>query len=1145
MAIRSLIYNSEWYPGLRVRVTHSSGLAVFSFAFLVLRAASVLGAQVQTDSLSIDFQSPPDAAKPRVWWHWMNGNVTKEGIRRDLEWMKRVGVGGADAIDASIDTPQVVKDRLVYMSPAWKKAFRYAATQSDQLGLELSIDTSPGWNETGGTWVKPQQAMKKLVWSSTVIEGGPPFKGVLASPPGVSGPFQDVALVPRSANSEIGKTLQFYADAAVIAYRLPTEEATPRPVTVSTSDGPIDGNLLADGDLRKSLTLVAHEGTAWVQLAYDRPITIRSAVLGTPLPADAAIGAVSSPVIIGKLQAQDANGNFDLVAELGITTCPQVTVSFKPITAQVFRVTFSQGPRWQPSSPPSPGLDPLYVVESKPPPSFAISELALREQGGINEYERKAEFATANDYYSLTTPEEAADHPVRPADVVDLSAKMASDGALDWTPPAGQWVVLRLGYSLTGVTNYPATREATGLEVDKLNRRYVSEYMQHYLETYSSFLPPSLIGAHGLRGLMADSTEVGPQNWSDDMLEQFQRLRGYDARPWLPALTGVIIESAAASDQFLWDFRRTIAQLTAESHYGGIAQSAHEHGLLFYGEALENQRPVLGDDLEMRRYADVPTGAMWTFPRGGHPSATYVADDRGAASVSHLYGQNLAAAESFTNCSPAPWAFSPRDLKPVADLEFALGINRIIVHSSVHQPIEKPPGLSLWVCAQFFNRHETWAEQAGAWMTYLARSSYLLQQGRFVADVAYFYGEEAPLTILQEQGRLYDTPKDHPFDFVNSDALLNLIQVHDGALTTPSGMRYQVLQLGGTSQRMTLPVLRKLRDFVQQGAIVVGAPPIDSPSLKDDTGDFQRLRAELWGSDGAGAKLGRGQVYGANTVDAALGSRGVAPDVSYTRPHEDTELLSLHRTLANGEIYFLTNRKDREEELEVSFRVSGKSPELWHAETGQTESVSYRIEGGRTIVPLKLRPCDALFVVFRKPARSPSRDIAEPLVQQLAELQGPWTVTFQLGRGAPAKLSLDRLASWTANADSGVKYFSGTATYARTLEAPQAWFQSDSRLRLDLGEVRDLAEVFLNGSSLGTVWNPPYALEVTSAMHPGKNALEVRVTNLWVNRLIGDQQPGATRYTFTTLPTYTRTAPLLDSGLLGPVTISRLSAPSH
>lgn len=1108
------------------------------FAACLVVSAAAVAADSRRDPLADGFRSPPDAARPWVWWHWMDGQVSKEGIDRDLGWMKRIGIGGADVIDVAMGTPSIVQKPLTYLSADWKDAFHHAAEVGSQLGLELLINSSAGWSETGGPWIEPHQAMKKLVWSRTLVQGGKGqhSKIKLAPLPTTTGPFQDIP-APR-----LGMTAAplptFNKDTVVMAYRLPPAPEADRP-EVTCSGGPLDPELLSDGDLNTAVSLPAGaDGRAWVQLAYARPQAMRSAVLGT---------SMLSPIgggLIGELEAQKDGGAWQKIATLSITNAPQVTVSFEPVTAKLFRVLISRPDELSSQTAPAPGADLSNSMRSLAkmlvPKSFAISELSLSQQGRINEAERKAGFSVADDYYALGTPDVPATDAVPTTEVVDLTGKMAPDGTLGWKPPAGRWVVLRMGYSLTGKTNGPSSKEATGLEVDKLNKAYVKQYMDTYVSEFDDFLSPSLIGAHGVRGILADSTETGPQNWTDDMLGEFQRLRGYDPRPWLPALTGVIIQSAAASDKFLWDFRRTIADLLATSHYAEMAAASHAHGLVQYGEALEDGRPQLGDDMEMRRYTDVPTGAMWASYPYQPPKPTYLADDRGAASVAHLYGQNLAAAESFTTCAPAPWAFAPSDLKPAADLEFALGINRLFIHTSVHQPLEKPPGLTLRSCGQYFNRLETWAEEAGPWVTYLARSSYLLQQGRFAADVAYFYGEEAPLTQLQMLGRLNDVPTANGFDFVNADALLHLFDVRDGSLVTPSGMQYRILQLGGTSGRMTVPVLRKLKELVQNGAIVVGLAPGDSPSLADDPNEFQRLITDLWGNEGRGHALGRGHVYGDVPVENVLAQEAGGPDFSYSRPHPDTEVMFLHRTLSNGELYFVSNRQNRAEQIDATFRVSGRIPELWHAETGTAEPVSFRIENGRTRIPLALKAFDAVFVVFRNTAHVTSETVPAAVSTALADIHGPWTVKFDPKRGAPASITLETLQSWTASADPGVKYFSGTATYTKIIDVPKHWLTATGQVILDLGEVRELAEMTVNGTELGVLWNKPYAADVTSVLRPGKNRLEVRITNLWVNRLIGDKQPDAERYAFTVVPTYTADAPLRPSGLIGPVRIMRV-----
>jgi hypothetical protein len=648
------------------------------------------------------------------------------------------------------------------------------------------------------------------------------------------------------------------------------------------------------------------------------------------------------------------------------------------------------------------------------------------------------------------------------------------------------------------------------------------------------------MGKRGLQYVVTDSWEAGAENWTDDMIAEFTKRRGYDPHPWLPVLTGRVVESAEASDRFLWDFRRTIADLTAENHYDQITASLKERGMGRYSESHESGRAIIADGMEVKRNAAVPMSAMWTqLPGVDNEQYGYNADIRESASVAHIYGQNLVAAESLTGSFGA-WSWSPETLKPTADKELAMGLNRFVIHTSVHQPVsDKIPGLGLGPFGQWFTRHETWAELAKPWTTYLARSSYMLQQGKFAADVIYFYGEDSNITA-EFASKSPDVPAGYNFDYVNADALKNRLSVENGRIVTATGMSYRVLALDPYSRHMSLPVLKKIRDLVNAGAVVVGPKPVDSPSLSDNQAEFQTVAEQVFGSGTGEHTYGKGKVYAGQTLAQALPVLEVAPDFEFTQPQPDTNLLFVHRKLADGEVYWVDSRNKRAETVDATFRVAGKAPELWHADTGKIEPASYRIANGRTVVPLRMDPYEAVFVVFRKPAATPSRTLPEPVETQIAAVQGPWDVSFQPNRGAPAKISLDNLSSWSENADTGVKYFSGTGTYSKTIQAPADWFNTGAQLWLDLGDVKNLAEVSVNGEPLGIVWKPPFRVDVTGALKPGANTMEIKVTNLWVNRLIGDQQPDVTKkYTYTAQQFYRADSPLLPSGLLGPVKIVR------
>jgi hypothetical protein len=350
-------------------------------------------------------------------------------------------------------------------------------------------------------------------------------------------------------------------------------------------------------------------------------------------------------------------------------------------------------------------------------------------------------------------------------------------------------------------------------------------------------------------------------------------------------------------------------------------------------------------------------------------------------------------------------------------------------------------------------------------------------------------------------------------------------------------MTYQLLALDKNSRYMSLPVLRKIREMVYAGAIVSGNKPVSTPSLSDDPAEFQSLVNELWANEKGENVVGKGKVFAGQSLQEVMTTLGITPDFAYTKPQENTNLLYVHRQFGKVDFYWINNRQERVEEVEATFRVEGREAEIWHAETGKIEQVSYAISNGVTKVPLHLKANDAVFVVFRNKAKAASMTIQRPIEQQLAVIEGPWNVNFQEKRGPQAQVVFESLTPWNDNSDQGVKYFSGTGTYIRTIEAPDGWFREGAQLWIDLGSVKNLAEVIVNGKSLGIVWETPFRVNATEALKQGENQLEIKVTNLWVNRLIGDQQPGVTKLTFTTMPFYRADSPLLPSGLLGPVTI--------
>jgi hypothetical protein len=1105
-------------------------IIILAFAAFSLTSGLAQTANNQ-DSVYLQFVTPPSAAKPRVWWHWMNGNITKDGIRKDLIWMHESGIGGFQNFDASLMTPQIVDKRLTFMTPEWKEAFRYTTKLADSLKLEMAIAGSPGWSETGGPWVAAEDGMKKLVWTELRVKGGSTNIKMPAQN-GTTGPFQNIPFQAGFGGPvDHSKLPHFYRDIAIVAFKLPAADKSLSELqaVVTSSGGNFTLAQLTDGDLAATTLLPSdpEKGFAWIQFAFPKPQTIKAISImggGDRGP----FGMRGEFKDTRAIEVSDEGTNFKFVSYIPAGNVLQRTINIPETTGRFFRVTVKNPP---------PEFNAFAAMAGGPvapvvPPGTEIAEVVLHPATRIQSFEEKSAFAPALNLANQITP--STSDTVSQTDIIDLTSQLKTDGTLAWTAPPGEWKVIRFGYSLMGIHNHPASPEATGPEVDKLDPVAIRKYFSTYLSQYKSATGGLMGKKGGLQYMVTDSWEAGAQNWTADLPAEFQYRRGYSMIPWMPVLSGHIINSSETSEQFLFDFRKTLADMVVQYHYDDLTAILAEHGMKRYTESHESGRALIADGMDVKRKAAVPMAAMWTpnILMNQNNLTHYTADIRESASVAHIYGQNLVAAESLTalGMGGSAWSYSPANLKPTADLELAHGLNRYVIHTSVHQPVDdKVPGLGLGPFGQWFNRHETWAGQAKAWTDYLSRSSYLLQQGKFVADIVYYYGEDSNITALFEN-KLPEIPEGYNFDFINADALINLLSVKDGKLTTPSGMRYEVIVIDSNAVRMSLPVLRKLSQLAKAGATICGVKPISTPSLSDDQAEFSRLINETWSAS-------NNKVTSSKSLTTVLKDLNVDPDFVYNKLQADSKVLFVHRSTADREIYWVNNRTNRSEIIEAKFRVTGKVPVIWHPETASTEAISYTIENGITTISLPLHPNDAVFVIFKDIASATRVSLPVKEAKSIATLSGPWQVSFQEKRGAPAFITLNELGSLSNHTDTGVKYFSGTATYTKVVKAQKSWLAKDKELWLDLGDVGNLAEVIVNGKSYGISWKQPFQVNISGGLQKGENKIEIKVTNLWVNRLIGDAQPGAAKVTYTTMPFYQADATLLPSGLIGPVTL--------
>ena len=1078
------------------------------------------------DTLDALFANPPAGAHPQTWWHWTNGNVSKEGITLDLEAMKRIGLAGVQIFNVS---PSDLKGTVVTGSPEWLALTKFAIQEADRLGLELSIHNCSGWSESGGPWITPDISMQKVVWTETFAKGGTRFSGTLPQPERMENYYRDIALLALPISSDEGKLL-----------------ATPRTISASSANGTLSPASPSEKTPVK-LTVSHPNEPFFVQIEYAAPVKA-SLVSASEISFD-------KPARKILIEASDDGKSFRQVGSPLSIRFMGRWFPFPETTARIFRIS--------------------VIASDSQKSKVTISSIALTGPR-IPEVESKAGYGR-NPALTFSRTPFPAEAIIDRNKIINLTSKLSPDGKLEWDVPPGNWMLFRVGHTSTGAKNRRAPESDTGLECDKMSREVVKSHFASMMGKIIAEAGP--LTGKSLKMVLADSWEAGCQNWTPAMSEEFAKRRGYDLTPWLPCLSGLVVGSLEESERFLWDFRRTIADLIAENHYGTFQELCHKNNMLFTAEAPGIAMPTIADQLQCKARTDIPMGEFWMHALN---------DSREAACSAHTCGRQIAAAEAFTALTEdAKWTKSPFDHKALGDLNFSRGINRFVFHRYAMQPwTDRFPGMTMGPWGTNFERTNTWWEQAVPWMQYLSRCQAVLQAGLFQADILYFYGEGAPVTLTEREPRI---PAGYGYDAIDAEALLKNLTVTDGQLTLPSGMRYRVLLMPPTD-RLTPALLKKIKDLVAAGATLIGARPAKSPSL---TGyphcdaEVASIASELWGNSPSGSKpFGKGRVIWGKTLPEMIAEAGLKPDFVCAQP--EAKCAWIHRRDADSDIYFVSNQAKTSQVIPCTFHIAGKTPELWHPDSGKTELAPVFTEkDGYTTVPVTFDPAGSVFVVFRKPAGkvdpvvSATFNKSAPTIKNLAlpdmelsrsadgvllagltqpghvetktlggkvltaevreipatqHIEGPWALKFPPKWGAPDQVTLEKLISWTAHPDDGVKHFSGTATYEKDFDWKKG--SAETKYFLDLGTLKELAQVFLNGKDLGVQWKPPFRVDITDALNPGKNTLKVRITNLWPNRLIGDAAlPKEKRLTWSTFEPYKPGDPLLPSGLLGPVNI--------
>ncbi len=1004
----------------------------------------------------------PDDMKLAVYWYWVNDNISKEGVVKDLEAMKSVGINRAFIGNVTADLPW---GDIKILTPEWWEVMHTALKTASDLGIEIGIFNCPGWSQSGGPWVKPEQSMRYLDCVDKIVES--------------SGGTLSVTLDKVAPDAQ--------ADVRVIAY--PAIDASSIKAKVAKKLGE----------------------SSEILLCGDSIATYRSLII-TP--------ARGTSIKTTGVLLQQSAGSWQKVADIDIDRSnASINVGYLPYAPLVVALPEVSGREFK------------LVLEAAGAGSLDV-ELTTRAMT-----ERYAE-KTLGKMFQTPLPmwdaymwpvqsAAAAEQCIDPAQVVDLTAYMDGD-RLTWEgAPAGRWVIKRLAMRTTGQTNSPASPEGTGLEIDKMSKEHIRYHFDNFIGEILRRIPAE--DRKTFKVVVEDSYETGGMDWTDDMAESFESTYGYDPTPYLPVLSGNVVGSRDLSDRFLWDLRRLIADRVAYDYVAGLREASNSNGLTTWLECYGHWG-FPGEFLQYGGQSDEVAGEFWSEGSLGD------IENRAASSCAHIYGKRKVWAESCTSGGPV-FSRYPRIMKQRLDRFFTEGINSTLLHLYIQQPYEdRNPGVDAWFGNEF-NRKNIWFSHMDVFGRYMKRCNLMLQQGLYVADAAYFIGEDTPkMTGVCDPA----LPEGYSFDYINAEVLMQRASVVDGRLMLPDGMSYSILVLPRQST-MRPELLERIKDLVSDGLVVLGPAPQTSPSLQNypaADAQVQSLAKELWGNAGRQSGIyGYGKVYADGvSMENIFADLGIIPDFAYD--NAAAQLKFIHRTLDKGDIYFVSNQSGNPVDFNATFRCSGRAPQLWNPLTGEIRALpQYTCDGIKTTVPMHLESLESSFVVFCDRKVSSKRYKENyPTENILAQLESGWTVNFDPARRGPdGKREIGSLFDWSQSDVDAIRYYSGAAHYRNQFEIYDI---PAGDVYIDLGNVMVMAKVKINGREAGGAWTAPFRVNITDYLKRGVNTIEVEVVNNWQNRIVGDMRlPEAERKVWMTVNPWRADSPLQPSGLLGPVKI--------
>ena len=1048
--------------------------------------------QPNFESIIKDFKSPVDSNNLWVYWYWIGDDISKEGITKDLESMKKAGIG--TAFIGNIN-PDEVDGKVPMLSEEWWDCMVHAVNEGKRIGVDIGAFNSPGWSQSGGPWVKPEMAMRYVNYSEVKVSGS------------------------KKISLDLVKPHNEFEDLYVLAF--PTIKAEENKLTNKNSTIKISNNVkgasnLLDGKQSTVVEFNKINTTYTIDIEANKVFVARS-ILIHPGEKNIKMKCELLADIDGEYKSiktftyNRINNNVNVGAEV----YAPVSISLPTTKSKNFKLKISN-------------------LESYSP-DFDLSGINISEAVIIEDYVEKhlgkmhPTPLPMADTYKWTPQPEVNDLNLKLSgeNILDISKFMDSNGKLTWDAPKGDWTIQRYGLTPTGTKNSPAAPRGKGYEIDKANREIARFHFEKFIGEFLKRIPEESKSA--FKYVVADSYEMGSQNWTDGFEGKFEKKFGYNPTKFLPVFSGRVVGSVDESERFLWDLRRWVADAVAYEYVGGLREISNENNLKLW---LENYGHW-GFPSEFLMYggqSDLVSGEFWNEGTLGDIEC------KAASSAAHIYGKPITSAEAFT-ASSRTFVRDPSMLKKRGDWSYTEGINHFVLHVYIHQPDDtRVPGVNAWFSTEF-NRHNTWFDKSSEYINYLRRCQHLLQKGKYEADVCYFIGEDAP---IMTGARNPELPNGYSYDYINAEVILDRLSVKDGKLVLPDGMYYNLMVLP-PSTTMRPKLLAKIESLVKQGGKIYGHAPVKSPSLQgypNSDKQVSEIAERMWAGNDKIKSYGKGFIVEGIGLEEALNELGIQKDVEINTEHS---VLWTHRTMPGMEIYFLTNQSDNQISFSPSFRVSGMKPQLWNAVTGEIRALNdYTEKNGRITVPIKMEIDQSWFIAFSNSEDSSiNKGYASnfPEIKTEQTLDKTWSVDFKNKKiGPKEEVEFSKLTDWMSNSDDRIKFYSGTAVYKTTFDYKTINNAAD--IFIDLGKVGVMASVKINGKDVGTTWMYPFTLNITQALLQGENTVEVEVVNVWRNRITGDKSlPEEEKTTSYLIDLVTPEEELISSGLLGPVTI--------